>query len=78
MSARSRRWIAHLRAAGWDTELAAWLLDRAGVASWLAEQPGDAAEALAAVGFADQRVHKPTARWRLGKVHWGDGGGPTG
>eukprot|EP00969_Alexandrium_andersonii_P219888 9711704-Alexandrium_andersonii.AAC.1 len=46
---------------GWGTEVGAWLLGSAGAAGWLAAEPGEAAEGLAAVGFADQRIHKPTA-----------------
>eukprot|EP00969_Alexandrium_andersonii_P179903 7951857-Alexandrium_andersonii.AAC.1 len=43
------------------------MLDCAGAAAWLTAAPGEAAEGLAAVGFSDQRVHKPMARWRLGR-----------
>eukprot|EP00969_Alexandrium_andersonii_P202979 8969790-Alexandrium_andersonii.AAC.1 len=30
--------------------------------------PEEATEGMAAAGFADQRVHKPMARWRLGRA----------
>eukprot|EP00969_Alexandrium_andersonii_P364865 15464995-Alexandrium_andersonii.AAC.1 len=55
-------------AAGWDAEIATWLLDGAGAAAWLTAEPGEAAEGLAAVGFVDQRVQRPMARWRLGRA----------
>eukprot|EP00969_Alexandrium_andersonii_P317614 14031641-Alexandrium_andersonii.AAC.1 len=60
---------------GWDAEIAAWFLEKAGAPRWFEEDREAAVGRVRAVGFEDDRPQWPVARWRCGRSVREDGEG---